>query len=226
MFLIHSNRTLTAKFQQNGKTFNFIVNGDGWLEWWDDRDVAFSVTLTRNELGYSRRHYVRPVPNQGWELDLDEWDVNGSKEPSDQAGVFQITPDIYDRYPDNTTFCYNFMNPSQKTVTITVVSRTWQSGKWIEQAGGMVGFSSNPTLITDKKTVKYDETVTVYAKGKEGNDDGDYGTEPWWYYIAGFYNSTHSPYKINSGINILESSYTFKAKDNMTIYVDFQLYKR
>ena len=217
---------MTAKFSKGGKTFNFIVNGDGWMEWWLDRGEAFSVTLTRDELGYTREHYITPVPNQGWNLGNDEWDVNGQKEQSDQGGVFQITPAIYDKYPDNTTFCFNFINTSQMTVTITVVSRTWYTNKWLEQTGGMVGFSPNPTLIADKKTVMYDETVTVYAAGKEGNDDSDYLTEPWWYYITGFYNSYHSPYKTVSGINVLENSYTFKAKNDVTIYVDFQYYKR
>ena len=225
MYLIHSNRTLTAKFVQ-GKTFNFIVNGDGWLEWWDGRGDAFSITFTRDELDNSQSHRISPIPNYGWELSGDEWDVNGNSFLADQNADLFITQRIYDTYPDNTTFCYSFMDPSQKTVTINILSRTWQSNKWLEQAGGMVGFSSIPTLIADKKTVKYNETVTVYAKGKEGNDDSDYGTETLWYYVAGFYNSAHSAYKVNSGINVLESSYTFKAKNDITIYVDFQFYKK
>lgn len=91
----------------------------------------------------------------------------------------------------------------------------------------MVGFSPNPTLIIDNLTVNYGETVTVYAKGDEGNHDSDYGTESWWYYIKGFYNSDHVIYKASNGdINTTNDTYTFKATENRTIYVDFIYYKR
>jgi len=130
---------------------------------------------------------------------------------------FEVIPEIY----------YNFANSSTKTCTITVISSTWNSNNWYTQLHGMVGFSPNPTLITDNLTVNYGETVTVYAKGDEGNHDSDYGTESWWYYIKGFYNSDHVIYKASNGdINTTNDTYTFKATENRTIYVDFIYYKR
>lgn len=228
MHCFYSNRTLTAKFSQSGKTFHFIVKGDGWLNWWGgDRDESFSVTFTRDELGNNRDYNIIPEASSGWLLSGDEWEVNGTTYLADQYGEFYVTSSLYDKYPDNTTFCYNFINKSMKTCTVTVISSTWSSNKWHDQAGGMVGFDRNPTLIQTKKTVSYGESVTIYASGKSGNSDSDYGTAPWWYYINGFYNSSHVPYKAFSGnINTMNDSYTFKPQSDTTIYVDFIYYKR
>lgn len=209
-----------------GKTFHFIANGDGWIALDDGpQENAISITFSMEDLENGKTYYI--VPGTHYATLVDKWEVNGTTIPSDQNGVFTLNSITGKQYPNNTTFYYNFADSSTKTCTITVISSTWNSNGWYTQPHGAVGFSPNPTLITDNLTVNYGETVTVYAKSDEGNYDSDYGAEPWWYYIKGFYNNNHVIYEASNGdINTTNDTYTFKATGNRTIYVDFIYYKR
>jgi len=175
----------------------------------------------KSDLVNSPNYYsIRPVADQGWDLGDDAWEVNGQMVESGQHGEFTITPAIYDAYPDGTTFCYNFFDPSSATVTITVLSGKWQSNKWNNEPGGMVGFTSAPTTVNAQKTVPYGSMVTVYGSGKYGTQNTSYGTVNWLYKVKGFYTPLHYTYK--SGNNTDKDSWTFKATSDMTIYVDFE----
>ncbi len=206
-----------------------MVNGPGWLEWWDDRGESFSYTFSRDELDNPPSPYyysIQPVTDTpGWEV-RDDWEVvNGGEVaiPGAQGGEFLIDTRLYDKYPDGTTFCYNFFNPSTATVTITVVGAVRNNNRWDEDpAKCTAGFSSSPIFTREQRTFNYGEQVTVYGVGKEieySNTDPD---PRWGYYqVQGFYDWGHIVrYKVGNMSNT--DSWTFKAIEDRTIYIEFK----
>ena len=114
-------------------------------------------------------------------------------------------------------------NTSDESYTINVYARTWD-GSWDANVKGSVGFDSNYSKTTI--VAKHGTSVTIYAEGEQGNYDSDYGTAAWWYYIKGFYTSSHSPLQVFNDVEKLTAQYTFKATSNKDIYVEFVYYRR
>lgn len=230
-FTVSGNRILSAKFIKNAKTFNFIMNGSGYFEFWDDRGdrfTQFSETFTRDELGYDYAHTILPHADAGWTIPGDEWEVSdGTKILADQRGELNLTPDFYDKYADETTFYFNLVPTSSIECSITVRAKNLVSGTWHDEYSGHVSLDGGRTWNSEVTIkAKYGESVTINAKGDWGYHDYPNDTEPWAYNITGFYDAvTNIPYKACSGNNDSET-YTFKVYSDRVIHVDFKYASR
>lgn len=116
----------------------------------------------------------------------------------------------------------NRPSSSDERYTIKISSRNNMAG-----SPGFIGFESGKLQRADQEIVVEDGTiVTVYAEGDMGNDDSDFGEQPWWYYIKGFYAENNTALKTFNDINKVTAQYTFTVRSNRTIYVDFIYHKR
>ena len=215
---------MTAKFTP-GKVFHFMVN-NGWLEWWDGIDDSFFQIFKREDLGYGYEYVIKSFGNTGCISVSPYWVASvGDQVLGGQDGEFFMDRNIYDKYPNNTTFTYNYAPKGSLEYTITVVSRSWINHRWQLSFDGYVGFDAGD--LDFEKTIKarYGETVTVYAEGNSGYHSFPNDTEPWSYNVMGFYNSVHVSFKDNPK-NSNTGSYTFTVYGNNTIYVDFQYFSR
>ncbi|MEG1007572.1 MAG: hypothetical protein RSO15_15045 [Bacteroides sp.] len=222
------NDICTIMPPDTGKTFHFkTAEPSGRLNWWGDRedfeDHSFSYTFTRSELGYNYDYVVTHDTNHsGWRWLVDGKEVINAGQYVDLV----MSPEIYDRYPDNTTFTYDLLggNPDTETYTITVKADRWLSNRWTGDSGGSkVGFAKND-LSSWEKTIQATrgETLTIYAQGADGFHPYPNDTDHWYYKVLGFYNTGHIAYKLGAPNNGGVDSYTFTVSGDMTIYVDFQ----
>lgn len=207
-----------------GKTFHFkTADPLGRLDWWRDRgDQFFSYTFTRSELGYNYDYVVTHDTNHsGWKWLVDGKEVINAGQDVDLV----MSPEIYDRYPDNTTFTYDHLggNPGTETYTITAKAARWSSPNWLQDVGeSKVGFDRAD--LSSEKTIQATrgETLTIYAQGADGFHPYPNDTDHWYYKVLGFYNAGHVAYKLGTPNNGGADSYTFTVSGDMTIYVDFQ----
>lgn len=112
--------------------------------------------------------------------------------------------------------------PSDKKYTIQINSRS-DNGL----LGGLIGFApGNLQSVKQTIVVNDGDKVTIYAEGRSGNNDSDFGEQPWWYYIKGIYLENSTPLQTYNDINKMTAQYSFIARSNRTIFIDFVYHKR
>lgn len=238
------NRTITGKFELN-EPFIYVTLMNDHLDERDCANIGFLTApldyegeipdYTINDADGVKTYAIyRPVGSiyppvyiqansysdnkfLGWyDQNKDLYSTNKELDEREIAENFESGNHIYAVFTTR-------QNTSDESYTINVYARTWD-GSWSTTANGSVGFDpsySKTTIIAEHGT-----SVTIYAEGKQGNYDSDWGNEPWWYYIKGFYTPSHSALQVFNDVDKLTAQYTFKATSNRDIYVEFVYYRR
>lgn len=201
---------LTAPLDYNGEIPDYTINSDNVKTYAIYKDASGYAPVYVQANSYSDNEFL------GW------YDGNAnllstfSSLEEREISEMQKGTSIFAKFSER-------QSTSDESYTINVVARSWD-GSWHFSPNGFVGFDSNYTKTTI--IAKHGDTITVYAEGKTGNDDSDYGTEPWWYYVKGFYTPSHSALLTFNDVDKYVAQYTFEAKMNQDIYVEFVYYKR
>lgn len=199
---------LTAPLDYNGEIPDYTINGDN----------VKTYAIYMNASGYAPAYVLANSYDDneflGW------YDGNANLLSTSNA----LEEREISEMPKGTSVFAKFserQNTSDERYTIKISSRSNMVG-----SPGFIGFESGKLQRADQEIVVDDGTmVTIYAEGNMGNDDSDFGEEPWWYYIKGFYENNIALKTFND-INKVTAQYTFTARSNRTIYVDFIYYKR
>lgn len=242
--LSYSNRTITGKFELN-EPFIYVTLMNDHLDERNCTNIGFLTApldyegeipdYTINDADGVKTYAIyRPAGS----IYPPTYIQANSYSDNKFLGWYDQNKDLYSTYKelDDREIAENFksgnhiyavfttrQNTSDESYTINVYARTWD-GSWSTTANGSVGFDSSyskTTIIAEHGT-----SVTIYAEGKQGNYDSDWGTEPWWYYIKGFYTPSHSALQVFNDVDKLTAQYTFKATSNRDIYVEFVYYRR
>lgn len=201
---------LTAPLDYNGEIPDYTINSDNVKTYAIYKDASGYAPVYVQANSYSDNEFL------GWyDGNANLLSTYSSLEET-EISEMQKGTSIFAKFSER-------QSTSDESYTINVVARSWD-GSWHLSPNGFVGFDSNYTKTTI--IAKHGDTVTVYAEGKTGNDDSDYGTEPWWYYVKGFYTPSHSALLTFNDVDKYVAQYTFEAKMNQDIYVEFVYYKR
>lgn len=199
---------LTAPLDYNGEIPDYTINGDN----------VKTYAIYMNASGYAPAYVLANSYDDNEFLGWYDGNANllSTSNALEEREILEM--------PKGTSVFAKFserQNTSDERYTIKISSRSNMVG-----SPGFIGFESGKLQRADQEIVVDDGTmVTIYAEGNMGNDDSDFGEEPWWYYIKGFYENNIALKTFND-INKVTAQYTFTARSNRTIYVDFVYHKR
>lgn len=203
---------LTAPFNYNGEIPDYVIDNTEGVKTYTiyraEGDAYPPTFIQANS--YSDNKFL------GWyRQNKDLYSIDNQLTDMEMDRELEFGEHIYAAFS-------NRQNTSDKKYTIKISSRSNTAG-----SGGVIGFESGKLQRASQEiTVNEGTTITIYAEGDRGNNDSDYGQQPWWYYIKGFYTGNNTALKTYNDINKTTAQYTFTVRSNRTIYIDFVYHKR